>query len=122
MMRRRAWIALLAVPMAAAARPAPVTVRGGVHDGYSRVVFVMPPHMACRSLRLGGLLVLTFPHAGQVPGLAAPPAGVLSVAGGSNQAALGLTADQQVHVWQIDRRVVIDVFGPGSAAAPQRSP
>ena len=89
-----------------------VSVRGGDHDGYSRVVFVLPPGRIFTSQRLGNLLILSFPDAGQVPGLAQAPTHILSVQGGVNQAALGLPPGTQARIWRIDQRVIVDVFAP----------
>jgi hypothetical protein len=114
-MRRGLFASLLVTVPALAGQPA-VTVRGGEHADFSRVVFTLPPGITARSLQLGALLVLTFPKAGKVPGLAPAPARLLSVSGGLNQAALGVPDGVRTHVWQIDHRVIVDVF---AGAQPQ---
>lgn len=98
------------------ARAPAVSVRGGEHGDYSRIVFTVRPGMTCRSMRIGDLLILTFPKAGRVPGLATTPDHVLSVEGGLNQAAIGVAPGMQTHLWQIDRRVIVDVFAPTQTA------
>jgi hypothetical protein len=68
--------------------------------------------MAFQQTRVGDLLVLAFPGAGQVPGLSPPPPHVLSISGGTNLAALGIPRGVHVHVWQLDQRVIVDVYAP----------
>lgn len=105
------WRGILAVSFCAAARAAPfVQLRAAAHQDFSRIVFIMPPGMVAHTARLGDLLVLTFPGAGGVPGLQTPVARVLSVTGGDNQAAIGLPSGTRTHVWQIDARLIVDVF------------
>jgi hypothetical protein len=112
------WMMACATLPAAARAPA-VSVRGGEHGDYSRIVFTVRPGTTYKSLRIGDLLILTFPKAGRVPGLATTPDHVLSVQGGLNQAAIGVAPGMQTHLWQIDRRVIVDVFSPAqNAPAP----
>jgi hypothetical protein len=123
--------ALIARALPASA--AEVQVRGATHDDFSRVVYTVPNGITPRWMRLGDLLILVFPHAGHVPGMTPAPKNILSVSGGTDQAAIGVPPGEQLHVWQIDQRVVVDVFGanaptPGqaprgaTAPAPSRAP
>jgi hypothetical protein len=101
----------------AAGQP-PVQVRVGEHGEYTRVVFVLPPGMTFHQTRAGDLLILNFPGAGKVPGVKPPPANILSVNGGLNVAALGISQGTRVHVWQLDQRVIVDVYATQTAADP----
>jgi hypothetical protein len=103
----------------AAETPAAVTVRAGDHGNYTRVVFVLPPGTSYRSTHLGDLLVLTFPGAGQVAGMKRVPARILSISGGDNQAAIGLAAGMNAHVWRIGDRVIVDVSSGDDDTVPQ---
>ncbi len=89
------------------------TVRAGEHGDFSRVVFTLPAGITYRARMIGNLLVLSFRHAGQMPSANPPPAHMLSVTGGQDQAAIGVPSGLHAHVWQIDQRVIVDVFaGP----------
>lgn len=109
--------ALLATAQARAQSSSAVQLRAGEHADFSRIVFTLPPGLSFQSQLLGNLLVLTFPHGGDIPGMDPPPAHMLSVTGGTNQAAIGIPAGLHAHVWRIDSRVIVDVFA-GAQPAP----
>gem|GEM_PF-6049597 len=141
---RVVWQMLIATPLAfpfsayahqaaaAAATPAPpapagsepatpdtITVRAGDHGTYTRVVFVLPPGTSYRSTKLGDLLVLTFPGVGKVPGMQRLPPRILSITGGDNQAAIGLAAGMNSHIWRIGDRLIIDIASNDEERVPQ---
>ena len=99
-----------------------ITVRAGDHGDFARIVFTTPPATSYKMVQLGDLVVLTFPDAGTVPGLEKLPSNVRSVAGGVNQAAIGLAPGAKAHVWRVDRRVIVDVFGDPAAHPAEASP
>ena len=106
-------------PVGVPAAPASqITVRAGDHGDFARIVFTTPPAASYKMVQLGDLVVLTFPNAGAVPGLEKLPGNVRSVEGGVNQAAIGLAPGAKAHVWRVDRRVIVDVFGDPAAHAP----
>lgn len=99
-----------------------VTVRTGVHDGYSRIVFAWPGTPAYSAKASANSLVLTFTKAAEFSVDGAAPESISRITNfstTSTTATIGYAEGQTVRHFIIGNRVIVDIKGKATAAAPK---
>lgn len=118
-------IALAAVLMPSSAQAAEkVTVRTGVHDGYSRVVFAWPSTPAYTAQTSGNTLTLTFTKEADFSISGSAPQAISRISGFSTTpttATITHANEQAVRHFVIGNRVIVDIKGKAVAAEPATS-
>jgi predicted negative regulator of RcsB-dependent stress response len=115
-------IALAVVLMPSLAQAAEkVSVRTGVHDGYSRVVFAWPATPSYTAQTSGNALTLTFTKEAEFTIDGAAPQAITRITGFSTtptSATITHATGQTVRHFVIGNRIIVDIKGPASASDP----
>lgn len=95
-----------------------VSVRGGSHADYGRLVFETPPNANYHVSQDGDRLTVDFADAVKLSGPVATPRNVISIQLEGAQADLVIAAGATFRATRLGQRVVIDILDPHSAADP----
>ena len=131
-MRRIVIFAVYLIVLACAVTPASatdaaskVTVRTGVHDGYTRIVFAWPSAPKYTAKQSGTTLTLNFTDAATFSMSGKAPAALPRISGFSttpNSATIEFAAGQKVREFVIGSRLIVDIQGKATPPAKTTEP
>jgi predicted negative regulator of RcsB-dependent stress response len=101
--------------------PAKVTIRTGLHDGYTRIVFAWPSVSSYTAQQAKDSLTLNFSKAAAFTISGKPPEALPRINGFSttgNSAVIRFDQTQSVRHFVIGKRVIVDIKGAAKPAAP----
>lgn len=116
-------LAVVSLPVAAQDADGAVSVRAGVHDGYTRIVLDGPATKGYSAKDSGSALILTFARA--VSFSVSPPApDTLARVGGfttsQSSVSIAYPAGQSIRHFTIGNRLIVDIKGPATPPAKDK--